>query len=190
MRRIRASMSTGRDEAAARSLAGAPRRGLRAGRSASAKARFSAASTAMRSRALTLPASRMRAHLAVDVGHRLEQRVLAAVGAAEQVALAEDRDFDLLHPTLLSGSSPSVAPSLGSAGSRGRRSSSTSMRLRAAFRRERRLSRSLRHGGELRRQQRVGALQLLVPQKQALDPVGEFLDRGHDAPAKGEGDEL
>jgi hypothetical protein len=43
----------------------------------------------------------------------------------------------------------------------------------------------VRHGRELRRQQRVGALQLLVSKKQALDPVCKFLDRGHDAPARG-----
>ena len=34
-------------------------------------------------------------------------------------------------------------------------------------------------------QQRVGALDLLVPQQQALHPVGEFFDLGHGAPAKG-----
>ena len=44
---------------------------------------------------------------------------------------------------------------------------------------------AIRDGGKLRREQRVGALQLLVSKKQALDPVCKFLDRGHDAPARG-----
>jgi len=33
-------------------------------------------------------------------------------------------------------------------------------------------------------------LQLLVSKKQALDPVCKFLDRGHDAPARGGSVEL
>ena len=51
---------------------------------------------------LHLAAVADRAHLAIDVGDRFQQRALAALGAAEEIALAEDRDLDLLQPTLLS----------------------------------------------------------------------------------------
>src|SRR6185295_8406025 len=99
---------------------------------------------------LHLAAVADRAHLAIDVGDRLEQRALAAVGTAEDVALAEDRDLDLLHPMLLTvapllaAATSTGAPSTPSpaAGSRGKRCSSTSILLFAALRRERRLSRS------------------------------------------------
>ena len=60
------------------------------------------------------------------------------------------------------------------------------MRPRAAFRRERRLSRSWVTRGQLLAEQRVGALQFVMPQQQALDSVGEFFDLRHGAPA-GEG---
>ena len=38
--------------------------------------------------------------------------------------------------------------------------------------------------GELLAQQGIGSLHFLMPQQQALDPVGEFFDLGHGAPAK------
>jgi hypothetical protein len=35
----------------------------------------------------------------------------------------------------------------------------------------------------LRGEKRIRSLQLFVPKQQALDPLREFLDRGHEAPA-------
>jgi hypothetical protein len=43
----------------------------------------------------------------------------------------------------------------------------------------------VRRGGQLLAQQGIGALHFFMPQQQALDPVGEFFDLGHGAPAKG-----
>ena len=177
-------MSTG--PARSRCAAGAPRAaGSAPARSASANARLSAASTAMRSRALTLPPSRIALISRSTSATASSSALLAAVGAAEEVALAEDRDFDLLHPTLRSGSPSASLAVAGGAGLGIARQPfrRTSIRLRAALSRERRLSRSLRHRGELRRAAARWFAAAPRVEKQALDPVGEFLDRGHDAPA-------
>src|SRR6185436_11760309 len=77
------------------------------------------------------------AHFAVDIADGFEQRLLAAFGTAEDVALAHDGHFHLLHRAMSPLSDVALADL-----SAGRRSSKASMRPRAAFSRDRRLSRS------------------------------------------------
>src|SRR5690606_11252706 len=84
------------------------------------------------------------AHLAVDLGDGFLEPFFAAIWAAQQVALAHDGHFDLLHACRVSSAGESW-PSSGSAGGTaevGSLSIRASMRARAADRRALRESRS------------------------------------------------
>src|SRR5438046_5710355 len=78
-----------------------------------------------------------RAHLAVDIAHRCEKRLLSALGAAEDIALTHNGHFHLFHRSL-----PPLSDVAATELSPGSRSSRASIRPRAAFRRDLRLSRS------------------------------------------------
>jgi hypothetical protein len=124
----------------------------------------------MRSRALTLPPSRMAVIPCPPQPRQLGQQRFAAFGAAQHVDLAEDGDFNLLH----GAHGPAPLPA-----SAGRRSSNASMRARAAARRERRLSRSAVTAMQLLFDQGAGALELLVAQHQAVHAFSEVVELGH-----------
>jgi hypothetical protein len=95
------------------------------------------------------------------------QRALAAVGAGQQIALAEDGDFYLFHRAQL-------RVGIG-------RQALRAARRCAARRRQARTQAValLGHAASCCDQQRVGALEFLVPQQQALDAFGKVFERGH-----------
>ena len=141
----------------------------------------------MRSRAFTLPPSRIALISRSTSADRLEQRALAAVGAAEDVALAEDGDFDLLHPTLLQRRRRRCRRRRRAVGLARQ---ALEQHVDPAARGVQARAQVVAFGGDRGELRRAASALVRCSSscrsKQALDPVGEFLDRGHGAPAAGE----